>query len=122
MASKEYRSAVDSGEIELTEEDFVTDFHRRVFNAIMRLHRSESGLRPELLGMEFSPDEMGRIEKNEVARRQLSHNGPEVLRSAVAVLQDARRQKDLKAEGSLDDRLAYLRAKNAKIHKGKAER
>ena len=105
----------------ITEDDFVTEFNRRVFNAMMRLHRSDGGLRTELLGMEFSPDEMGRIEKNEVARRQLSHNGPEVFRSAVAVLQDARRRKNLQ-EGSLDDRLAYLRAKQAKIHKGKADK
>ena len=118
---EEYRSAVDTGEIELTAQDFVTDFNRRVFEAVMRMHRSEGGLRTELLGMEFSPDEMGRIEKNEVARRQLSHNGPEVFRSAVAVLRDARRQ-DMLREGSLNDRLAYLREKKAKLHKGKADK
>ena len=118
---EEYRSAVDTGEIELTAQDFVTDFNRRVFESVMRMHRGEGGLRTELLGMEFSPDEMGRIEKNVVARQQLSHNGPEVFRSAVAVLRDARRQETLK-EGSLNDRLAYLREKKAKLHKGKADK
>ena len=118
---EEYRNAVERGEIALTEEDFVTDFNRRVFAAIMRMHRSEGGLRPELLGMEFSPDEMGRIEKNEIARQQLSNNGPEVLRSAVNVLKDAK-QKGNAGETSLDERIAYLRQKQAKLHKGKADK
>ena len=117
---EEYRNSVDSGETELTEVDFVTDFHRRVFAAIMRMHRSEGGLRHELFGMEFSPDEMGRIEKTEVARQQLSKNGPEVFRSAVRVLKDARKQESVKS-GSLDERIAYLREKQAKLHKGKAD-
>ena len=118
---EEYRNAVERGEIALAEEDFVTDFNRRVFAAIMRMHRSEGGLRPELLGMEFSPDEMGRIEKNEIARQQLSNNGPEVLRSAVNVLKDAK-QKGSAGEASLDERIAYLRQKQAKLHKGKADK
>ncbi|MBO5294263.1 MAG: DNA primase [Clostridia bacterium] len=118
---EEYRNAVERGEIALAEEDFVTDFNRRVFAAIMRMHRSEGGLRPELLGMEFSPDEMGRIEKNEIARQQLSNNGPEVLRSAVNVLKDAK-QKGNAGETSLDERIAYLRQKQAKLHKGKADK
>ena len=118
---EEYRNAVERGEIALAEEDFVTDFNRRVFAAIMRMHRSEGGLRPELLGMEFSPDEMGRIEKNEIARQQLSNNGPEVLRSAVNVLKDAK-QKGSAGEASLDERIAYLRQKQANLHKGKADK
>ncbi len=121
MIFEEYRSAVERGEIELTEADFVTDFNRRVFSAIMRLHQNEGGWHPELLGMEFSPDEMGRIEKNEMARQALSQNGPEVFRSAVDALRDAR-MKDSTREGSLQDRLAYLREKQAKLHKGKADK
>lgn len=107
---EEYRFAVEKGEIALTEADFVTDFNRRVYSAIMRLHQSESGLRRELLGAEFSPDEMGRIEKTEMARQQLLQNGPEVFRSAVRALQEAKKQDALKG-ASLDERLAYLREK-----------
>ena len=118
---EEYRNAVDTGEIELSAQDFVTDFNRRVFDVLMRLHRSEGGMRYELFGLEFSPDEMGRIEKNEIARQQLSQNGPEVFRSAVRVLKDARKEETVR-QGSLNDRLAYLREKQAKLHKGKAEK
>ena len=121
MIFEEYRSAVERGEIELREADFVTDFNRRVFSAIMRLHQNEGGWRPELLGAEFSPDEMGRIEKNEMARQALSQNGPEVFRSAVEALRDAR-MKDSTRESSLQDRLSYLREKQAKLHKRKADK
>lgn len=117
---EEYRDAVEKGEIALASEDFVTDFNRRVFEAIMRRHATEDGLRPELLGMEFTADEMGRIEKTEVTRAALTNNGPEVFRSAVSALKAARREESMQGE-SLENRLAYLREKKAKLHKGKAE-
>ena len=117
---EEYRTFVEKGEIPLTESAFVTEFHRRVFATVMQRHRDEGGLHPELLGMDFSPDEMGRIQKMIVARQQLSDNGVQVFRSAVATLQDAREQQE--ADGlSLNDRIAYLRKKKGNIHKGKAE-
>ena len=117
---EEYRNAVERGEIALTADDFVTEFNRRVFDALMRGHAAEGGLRPELLGMEFDPDEMGRIERAEMTRRQLTQNGPEVFRSAVSVLQDAKKKEHTQG-GDLNERLAYLRDKKSKIHKGKAD-
>lgn len=119
LGFEEYRNAVEKGEIELAESDFVTAFNRRVFASVMRLHQGESGFRPELLGMEFSPDEMGRIEKTEMARSQLA-NSPEIFWSAVRVLKEAKKKEEMQGE-SLDQRLAYLREKKGKIHKGKAE-
>lgn len=120
LLREEYRSALATGDIALTSSDFVTDFHRRVFEAIMRLHNSESGFSLALLGMDFSPDEVGRIEKMEVARQQLSQNGPEIFRSAVAVLKEARQKNEMQ-NADLSERLAYLREKKAKLHKGKVE-
>ena len=117
----EYRDAGERGEIPLAETDFITGFHRRVFAEIMRQHGSEAGFRFELLGMTFEPDEIGRIEKMEMTRGQLSQNGPEVFRSAVRVLQDTRESKAM-AEADLNARLAYLREKKAKLHKGKVEK
>ncbi len=116
----EYRDAVQTGEIPLTEDDFVTDFHRRVFVELMRLHRTEQGLRFELLGATFNPDEMGRIERLEMLRQQLTNNTPEVFRSAVGVLKETA-QKNAASEKDLNAHLAYLRQKQAKLHKGKAE-
>ncbi len=115
---EEYRNAVEKGEIPLAAEDFVTGFHKRVFEEIMRLHMSEHGFRFELLGMNFSADEVGRIEKMEMTRQQLSQNGPSVFRSAVAALREARERENARS-GDLNARLAYLREK--KLHKGKAD-
>lgn len=115
---EEYRSAVEKGEIPLAEENFVTAFNRRVFNAIMERHASPTGFRFELLGADFEPDEIGRIEKMEIARRQLSQNGPQVFRSAVNVLKGISEEKQ-QAGGDLNSHLAYLRSKKAKIHNRK---
>jgi hypothetical protein len=120
LMREEYRSAVASGEIPLAASDFVTDFHRRVFESLLRMHQSEIGFRFELLGTDFSPDEVGRIEKMEVSRQELSENGPTVFRSAVSVLQEASRKNTLE-NSDLNTRLAYLREKKAKLHKGKVE-
>jgi DNA primase len=116
----EYRKAVATGTVLLTVEDFVTEFHRRVFDSVMKRHASEAGFRFELLGMEFTPDEVGRIEKMEMLRQQLTHNGPEVFQSAVGVLKDIAAEKAASG-GDLHSRLAYLREKKAKLHKGKVD-
>ncbi len=116
----EYRDALEREEIFLCEEDFVTSFYRRVFAAVMRMHRSEGGLHSELLSMEFSPDEVGRIETARMKRDQLTQNGPEVFRSAVATLL-AERDRANRQEAPLDARLAYLRDRKAKVHKGRVE-
>ncbi len=112
----EYRIEVDSGRIPLTAEDFITEFHRRVFEAMMKMQNSPGGFRYAMLGESFTPDEMGRIEKMEVARRELTHNGPEVFRGAVSGLRELRAQKDIKKE-DLGAQLAYYREKKAKIQK-----
>ena len=60
--------------------------------------------------MDFSPDEMGRIEKAEVSRRQLSQYGPEVFRSAVEALKNEKKRLTVSEEG-LDAHLEFLREK-----------
>jgi hypothetical protein len=117
--SEEYREEIQKGTLTLSESDFVTDFHRNVFSAIMRMH-GESGFYYELLGERFSPDEMGRIKKMEVARQQLVENGREVLVSAIETLHASKTEAESK-NTDLATRLAYLRDKKTKIHKGKAD-
>ena len=107
---EEYRNAIQSGIIELREEHFVTDFYRRVFLSVMRRHATEEGLSVALMGAEFTPDEMGRIEKAEVSRRQLSQYGPEVFRSAVEALKNEKKRLMVSEEG-LDAHLEFLREK-----------
>jgi len=120
LLREEHRSFVEKGEIPLVKEDFVTDFNRRVFEVIMQRHAEDEGLRIELLGIDFSPDEMGRIQKMLITRQQLTENGLQVFRSAIQTLKDAKEDKQAD-EMSLNDRIAYLRKKKGNLHKGKAE-
>ena len=110
---EEYRNAVQNGTVELDEDHFVTDFYRRVFASVMRRHATEEGLSVALMGAEFTPDEMGRIEKAEVSRNQLSQNGPEVFRSSVEALKTEKRRLTVSEEG-LDAHLQFLREKKKK--------
>jgi replicative DNA helicase len=107
---EEYRNAVQDGVVELKATDFVTDFYRRVFISLMNHHLSEQGLFIPLLGEEFTPDEMGRIEKAQVSRQQLSNSGPEVFRSAVEAVKSEKLRLTLNAE-ALDVHLEFLREK-----------
>ncbi len=91
----EHRKAVAQGVVKLTAEDFLTSFHRRVFETVMSLETSDGGFDFSLLGYDFSPEEMGRLAKLEQERRALSENGTAVLRAAVDTL---RIQKERKAE------------------------
>ena len=109
---EEYREEIQKGTLTLSEADFVTDFHRRVFAAIMQLH-SGGGFYYELLGEYFSPDEMGRIKKMEVARQQLVENGRDVLASAIETLRKSKTEEESK-NMDLATRLAYLRDKKNK--------
>ncbi|MBQ8432828.1 MAG: DNA primase [Clostridia bacterium] len=117
---EEYRNAVEKGDIALGASDFVTSFHRRVFESIMERHRSEGGFRFELLGADYTPDEIGRIQKMEVTRQQLTQNGPEVFRSAVAVLRQAKSDEDHQ-EDDIRAHLDRLREKRSRLHKGKVD-
>ena len=115
----EYRGAVLGGSIALTSEDFVTDFHRRVFDRLMEMERSEYGFRFELLGQYFTADEVGRIRQMEVSRQSLTQNGPEVFRSAVDALRSIRESKEVE-KSDIGAYLDHLRQKK-QLHKGKVD-
>ena len=54
----------------------------------------------------------------EVARQELTQNGPTAFRTALASLRGARRERDLKESGNLND---FLQMKRNKLHKGKVD-
>ena len=112
----EYRREVAAGRILLEPTDFITDFYRRVFEAILKLQNSESGFDFALLGQDFSPDEMGRVQKAEMSRRALTQNGPEIFRGTVANLRALSEQTRTK-DADLQTRLENIR--KLKLHKRK---
>ena len=85
----EYRHDVAEGKIDLKADDFVTSFGRKVFEILCELERSPEGYSRAILGQYFNIDEISRLEKIEVNRRQLTRNDREVFDACI---------KNLKAE------------------------
>ena len=110
----EYRTVVARGELSLTEEDFYTDFGKRVFREMMALQRSDGGFLYELLGESFTPEEMGRLQRMEQKRRVLTENGIAVLRSSIDTLRAGTHREAERAQSSAD----FLAQKRAAFRAG----
>ena len=88
MLYPEYIEAVKNGKIQLSAEDFVTEFDRRVFCRLLE-KGGEGGF--GAMADEFSPEEISSMSAMVVARKELSDNGESVFRETVAALKDAAR-------------------------------
>ena len=110
----EFRSEVVKSEL-LSEDDFITDFSRRVFSTMRELENSEGGFSKALLGQFFSIDEIGRIEKMEIDRRALARNDREVLISCI----DGLKNEKLKNESNSNDPFFELKRKQEELRKKK---
>ena len=99
---EEHRSAVQSGKVELSAEDFCTALGKRMFEEIMRLQGSDGGFLFALLGESFNPDEIGRMQKYMQARSSLTANGTDVFKSSIDALRRAVRRTEEK-KGDLAD-------------------
>ena len=82
----ELRSKVATGRIELSADDFVTDFGRKVFSTMCSLELTEGGFSKALLGQYFNIDELGKLEQLEQVRRAYTKNDEEVLLAAIETL------------------------------------
>lgn len=113
----EHRRSVATGQVPLTAESFVTDFHRRAFSCIMALEAEDGGFEFSLLGEYFSVDEMGRLSRLEQQRRLLSDNGTAVLRSAVESLAREREHRAAREAPPADSIRLILEEKRRRIRK-----
>ena len=105
----EYRSAAASQKVDLSPDDFSTEFSRRVYVALCELESSDGGFSKALLGQYFTPDEIGRIESMEQKRRTLASNGEDVFLEGV---------KNVKAEkNKAEDDLHAIFAKKREAAK-----
>jgi hypothetical protein len=100
---------VVKGKVELSGEDFLSDFHRRVFDKMTELQRADT-YDFSLLGQFFSPDEMGRLQGLEQKRRALTENGRTVFLQCVDAL---KKEKMLSASdsGGIDEIRRLLESK-----------
>ncbi len=81
----EYRRMVVEKEVPLAETDFFTEFGKRVFKATFEIV-SAGNFDAALLGDYFTPEELGRIMRMQLARRELSDNGVGVFRDSAEAL------------------------------------
>ncbi len=105
----ELREAVLRGDADVTVDDFFTEFGKRAFGEIIRIHGEDGGFSYSMLGASFTPDEMGRLQSYEVNRRGMRENGLPVFRAAAAVLREEREGRDSPGELSLEDAIARRR-------------
>ena len=108
----EYRQGVINGKIQLSADDFVTAFGKKVFSAIIEVASSNGEFLYAMLGQYFSADEMGRLEKMRQNRLALTENGRDVLDISISSLKSEREKKDSEDSG---DKFAILRAKQEKL-------
>ena len=84
----EYDDSVRSGKCDLTEEDFGTEFGKKVFRYLMSAPPDTREDKNSL----FSPEEIGRMQKMELRRLQLTQNGYEVFLECINNLRRLRRK------------------------------
>ena len=84
----EYDDSVRSGKCDLTEEDFGTEFGKKVFRYLMSAPPDTREDKNSL----FSPEEIGRMQKMELRRLQLTQNGYEVFIECINNLRRLRRK------------------------------
>ena len=106
----EYRDSIVSGKVELSAEDFFSDFHRRVFERIISM-QAEDQYDYSLMGQYFSPDEMGRLLGLEQKRRVLTENGKSVFLQCVEALKKEKKLSSSSDEGGIDEIRRLLESK-----------
>ena len=108
----EYRQGVISGKIELSADDFVTAFGKKVFTSIVDVSKANGEFLYAMLGQYFTADEMGRLEKMRQNRLALTENGYDVLDVSISALKSEREKINFVESG---DKFAALRAKQEKL-------
>lgn len=113
LIHNEYCDGIQKGKYLLSKDDFLSEFHGRVFGKIMDVYESEGSFLFSMLGEFFTPDEMGRIQGIEQKRRALTQNGEQVFIECI---------QSLKAEGGsnpsgdgIDDIQKILEQKRQKM-------
>ena len=97
-----------SGTLGLKPEDFVTDFGKRVYDAVLSISGQSDGFDWGMLSEIFTVDEMDRINKMRAIRANLSNNSGELLKKCIERLRDAH-TKDKSLEDIINEKRADRR-------------
>ena len=115
----EFRAEAVSGKAGLCADDFVTSFGRRVFESMCRLEKGEMGFSKAMLGEDFNIDELGRIERMELDRRNLARNDRDVFLAGIEALKNEKRQAPTEDDPFADLRRLQEENKKKKEQKNK---
>lgn len=110
----EYCEGVVGGKYKLSSEDFLSEFHRRVFDKIIEVCESDGTFNFSMLGEFFTPDEMGRIQGLEQKRRALTQNGVDVFEDCINSLKSEKAKQS--QDGGVDEIQRLLNEKRKKMH------
>ena len=109
-------SAAFENAVALAPEDFLTDFHREVYTALITLWRNCGSCDIGFLHDQFSQDQISRITQLSVKRAKLQNNTIAVLQDNVRVLREEadRLRLETEQEIQLTDLKALLQKKRKK--------
>ncbi len=109
-------ASVKRGTLELSEEDFFSEFNRRVFSEALARCDETGKFDFTLLNEVFDADEMGRITSMVVRRRQLKENGVQLLSDMILRLREESSRRRLSGDdmAQIADILASKRSKGKK--------
>ncbi|MBQ4071687.1 MAG: DNA primase [Clostridia bacterium] len=104
----EHRKLVRDGSL-LTDEDFFTEFNRRVFGYIMSID-ADDGEANDINEL-FTPEEVGRITQIKNERMKLSDNGKEVFLEALDMLHASLEKKQTEGITTIDALTKFINGK-----------
>ena len=116
MLYPEHRKAVCDGKVPLGEQEFFTSLGKRAFAAILNMEKSGNGYSFSALGEQFSPDEMGRLERFRQDRSALANNGLDVLLAATELLI---REREKRVAGESGDWQSEIMRRRTELKKKK---
>ena len=108
----EYRNAVVTGKVELSGDDFVSEFHKRVFERMIAMQAADE-YDFALLGEFFNPDEMGRLQGLEQKRRMLTENGSNVFIQCVEAVKKEKKLSPTDQSDGIDEIRRLLQSKKS---------
>ena len=94
-----YPEHMDYVKDRLSESDFLTEFNRSVYSALLTLH-SEERFDLSYLNESFSHDQISRINDMLERRKLVSVNGEKALEDSIALLKSEKRKAELNSPGS----------------------
>lgn len=112
LLREEYRNLVSEGKVELTSDDFISEFHGRVFDKIVELERADQ-FDMAMLGQYFNPDEMGRLYGLEQKRRALTENGKGLFLDCIETVKSEKKLSAKQDNGVDEIRLLLEKKREA---------